>query len=1374
MRWKIGLFSFTLLAVNLYVAAINHSSGFISDRLHHVEVPIPERLHRAAVSPTRRSTARSSLKASTIAAKTQASSKKSTTSRKRATNLSSGSILGIKSTPKSNSYLTTKVTPTVQNFALLQSVPASSTKRTAKTTAKSAPKSTAKSSVKPATKFTTKSSAKYTAKFTAKSTVKNTSKSTAGPTGRSTTKSTTTNRRSSGAYQSAGNLYTTTRSTLSSVKGIATPRIASITSRSSPRVIESSRSSSSLLRSSGKGIASSKTPLSSSRRVQSSSVREVASSVVLNRSTTEEQQSSPNPAPLATRLATALQTGNEGGVTESELLSMLPNVLTKRLSLGYQLLPSNIPITWLLDANTAFVEDPGTLQNILLANKNLKPGDFPNDNPLAAAGTAPGSDTRMAYFGGNPFVTNDGGTYYPWKPVSDPGMKMFNTNIVTWLLGLPTGTRGDAVLADYDIILSGLKDTAENFTRTALSQLFPNARINGGRTGINVCDFTGSSNPCLAGASLLIVGDNRNPGDDAVANAVVRSYKNGLPLLVMTEDGNYEPDSWKITDQLGLTLGQNYFEGQKVIDNSPRSYQAPSSIIRDDFRTDVLQVYSSISNDPLRPSDYAVCIARDGLLTQTIRMGECVESPPNGVAAHALPYFGAIHRLQNIMNSISSNGLDIFRTTNGINTETLRILTLLANKIRVGPRGMSGDTAVAIKYPINTRTDGVAVTRALFADWVVPMSTYSTPRALDFGSLWCPDNVVYEAGNCTAPSFPDFSSFRVALQSTLGDEWTSTGYTQYPGRAATITLLNDPGIPVAVRLFATRNADGRTTEYSASGKPLYNRPQFPVSVWISLKPGLPTVINSPYGGPLYISLDGTGSTSNRQASFLFQNVSKHFAVLDASDDNALRQLAQDLTRSPAYWVDIKGSGFELHVPAEKLIQSLAPGGIDIGVGRRVYYNTTTTGLSQLMIDYKTSWAEREYRMAGLKIDGEAMTTSLPLEDQRLCQFLGWDCLNESIHRITETQHLTYDTYAACGQLCSGNPITSSTVPAPIAWGEGHELGHNLQRQQLDIYWPDTSLGRGLGAINTWANYSMRSTEVSNNIFPYFNQWTYFRLTLPARFGTGIDDGPLRRHDVQDFTILFSAHQSAYLKLQQNGQSVVMDHTCKVLGTFPIGTRSDVMLADAVWSNNGYAVNNGERMSFYFALPQILQGKTMANNVVLADGRNIYTLMYQAARLFSAYATDAANWQARATSLGFSRYAYTNNAVYGAGKTVNDMIGNDFLVIVLSLITRYDFRPYFTAHGVFYTSLANTQVLANTPNGGYKVLGSPHVVLGDQYPKTNLAVTPVGGPGAYISRNVGIDIADGATTWPGADNNLDGVPEDLVRFHPRNCPGVTVP
>ena len=1070
-------------------------------------------------------------------------------------------------------------------------------------------------------------------------------------------------------------------------------------------------------------------------------------------------------------MAIALQSGDESVVSEKEILNAVPDALDARLSLGYQLLPDDLAINWLLDPSTAFVDDPGTLQNILFANKNLKPGDFPSNSSLAAAGSAPGFDTRMAYLGGNPFVTDEGGISRYWNPVSDPGMQAFDVNLIIWLLGLPIGTRGEDVGSNVSIVLAGVKTSAYLSTRNAITQLFPRVTINNGSTESTACDFQGNSNLCLSGANLLIVGDNRNPGDDAVAGAVVQAYRNGLPLLVMTEDGNYTPDSWKITAQLGIALGQNYFAGQKVIQNSTKSYQVSSRIVDDDFRADVSQVLSYLTGNPLRPPDYAVCIAADGQLVRTIRIGECVQSPPSGVTTHARRYFTAIQGLQTVFNGINSYGLDMFKTSIGLNTQTLRLLTLLANKFRVGPR-LPTDTAVAIKYPIDPRTDGISVTRALFADWIVPMSTLSTPRASDLGSLWCFDGDAYETGTCRTPSFPNIGSYQLILNSTISDEWTSTGFTQVPGRAATVTLTNDPGIPIAVRTFATRNANSRTSEYTSAGKPLYNRPQFPVGTWIFLRPGVPTTVNSPYGGPLYVSLDGSSLSSPRQASLKFANVSKHFAVLDARDDNALKRLAQDLMSISAYWVDIVGTGFELHVPAGKLKQSLSSAGLDVGVGRRIYYNTTTSGLGQIMIDYKKNWAEKEYRMAGLKIDGEALNSSLPAEVRQACQFLEWDCLNKTIHRITGVQHLTYDAYAACGQLCSGNPITSSTAPAPISWGEGHELGHNLQRTALNIYWPDTRLGTQMDAINKWTNYLMRSTEVSNNIFPYFNQWAYFRLDLPSRFGTGKDDGPLRRHDDQDMTIAFSAHQSAYSKLQQNGQHVVLDHKCKPLGTFPLGTRPDVMLSDAIWSATAYAANNGERMSFYFALPQILQGKTLANGAILTDGRNIYTLLYLSARLLSTYAVDAPTWQAHASSLGFSRYAYQNDAVYGAGATVASIIGNDFLLVTLSLLTRFDFRPYFAAHGVFFTALANAQVAANAPAGGYKSLGARHVVLGNQYPKTNLSTTTVGGAGAYVSRNVGFDMGDAGTAWPGADNDGDGKAEELVGFHPRSCPGVT--
>lgn len=271
----------------------------------------------------------------------------------------------------------------------------------------------------------------------------------------------------------------------------------------------------------------------------------------------------------SSRMAQALRTGNERIVTERELLDQIPLALDAHTSLAYDLLADNTTITWLLNPNTAFITNSGTLEPVLKGNANLKPTIGPNNRTLAAAGAAQGESTRMAFFGGNPFVTDYGNKIPGWDPVSDPGMVVLLQNLVSWMLESPlNSTLSERQDQPVNIVLAGLKDSAEPTTGTAITALFPNAIINRGSSTNNACDFTGASNPCLANADLLIVGDNRNVGDDTVAAAVVQVYQNGLPLIVMTENGNYSPDSWKIATLLGLSLGQNYFNGDVSINNS--------------------------------------------------------------------------------------------------------------------------------------------------------------------------------------------------------------------------------------------------------------------------------------------------------------------------------------------------------------------------------------------------------------------------------------------------------------------------------------------------------------------------------------------------------------------------------------------------------------------------------------------------------------------------------------------------------------------------------------------------------------------------------------------------------------------------------------
>lgn len=87
---------------------------------------------------------------------------------------------------------------------------------------------------------------------------------------------------------------------------------------------------------------------------------------------------------------------------------------------------------------------------------------------------------------------------------------------------------------------------------------------------------------------------------------------------------------------------------------------------------------------------------------------------------------------------------------------------------------------------------------------------------------------------------------------------------------------------------------------------------------------------------------------------------------------------------------------------------------------------------------------------------------------------------------------------------------------PHGWVEGHELGHNLQVSLLKINYVEES------SRDDWSQYSNRSTEVSNHIFPNFSKWNRIRL---------LDDDSgeytMERHDDK---LLFAVAQSQHANL----------------------------------------------------------------------------------------------------------------------------------------------------------------------------------------------------------------------------------------------------
>lgn len=888
--------------------------------------------------------------------------------------------------------------------------------------------------------------------------------------------------------------------------------------------------------------------------------------------------------------------------------------------------------------------------------------------------------------------------------------------------------------------------------------------------------MAGQPNPCLGDANLLIIGDDANRGDDTIAQQVATLHQSGLALLVMGEDGNPQPLSQKIMALFGVTVGQNYFSGKTVIEQATKEYLVPTQVISDQISENALTLAQCLKADPLVPEDYSSCLSKTTSGVGDIKLRDCIKGPDPGVTTHARPYFAALKRFRQIFDGLSSSGTDFFSSTFGSQTEVVRVLALLADKYRRGPGRQPGDTAIGITYPVDLRSDDAAAGRRFYADWLTPRATKATGRPLSLGSRYCPTEkmALSDLASCQSPSFPDVGDYPLTLRSAPEDRFTATGFDQVPGRPSTVTLLSDPGFPVYLRFLAGSDGTSRATLLSKKAVSAYNRPSFAVGPYIRLLPGKPTTLNTPYGGPLCVRLAATESSKPTDVKFAFTNVARHPTLFYPATADDIAKFAADVSTSTAYWAEIVDGVFEIHSPILKIKSALSSDGQDVEAPpRRVYYNTTN-GLQDLVNGFRNSWAGNDYMLAGLKIRSDPLSSTLSDDDQKICSDLGLPCLNETINTRVAHQHVTYDAYAACGGLCSGNPITIGGDPKPIGYGEGHELGHNLQPKQLGIFWPDTAVGSQLSKVDSWTSYARRDGETSNNIFPIDNIYRYFRFTLPARSGRSPDNGRIGSHDPGKDVDTVSVYASAYSKLRQNGKQVTLDTRCRVIGTYPIGTPPDVMLADSIWGNGAYSANNGLRLTFYVPLPDLLQGRTMFNGRKLTDGRDIFTLLYQAARAFTVYAVDEQTWKANRATLGLSLYEFQDDAVYGSKDTVNAMIGNDFMLVALCRITGYDFRPYFASRGVFYTRRANQQVEANAAAGNpLRTFGRRFLALNTQLPQVNRTTVPADSPNAYMSNDVFFDATDPATVWPGSDDDRNGVAETFIGFHPRSCPGVTV-
>lgn len=575
----------------------------------------------------------------------------------------------------------------------------------------------------------------------------------------------------------------------------------------------------------------------------------------------------------------------------------------------------------------------------------------------------------------------------------------------------------------------------------------------------------------------------------------------------------------------------------------------------------------------------------------------------------------------------------------------LSIAVLLADKYRAG-----------IDYPIEWH-ERAAWQKALFADWVISYAWPKNNAQSDLGQYVTDRANVFKGSNSHYQYPEKIVRERKIISVPSSGNWTTTGWYALPGQMVTMTRHDESSANVEIKLNYHRSNTNRVFQNKVYRSPLALQSQR-----LKLAKSSSVQFSTPYGGPIYIHISNSDPTA-LSVDLTVSGAVKHPTIMDFSDEAQIQNFEELLATTEIPHVDLRTDGAEQHLRRDRFTKAIG---------------TNIKDVKALLTSIVEDHINNLYTLAGYKIVGKTLNESLPPSVLAICQhFFNDDCVDEALHTRRSIQHANYDQDADCGGWCSGNPWDSSTPISPTGWGDNHEVGHNLQNRYLNVNYVEPE------NRNNWAQYSSRASENSNNIFPYYVLWK----THHIRDGntSTIKDSHMNHKD------LFYVFMSDAANLtDSSGKRVVYNRLCRVMD-------SGEDRYTVPWKRNDYAIHNGYRMSFYIQMALKAHRLEFASGDSLDNGFNIFTLLYQHARIFDKYSKDEVLWSANKERLGFELFDYTSNVLYG-GKTIRDIPGNDFMLISLSKLTQYDWRSHFDMLGLRYSDLAVQQTLRHIKKG----------------------------------------------------------------------------
>lgn len=794
--------------------------------------------------------------------------------------------------------------------------------------------------------------------------------------------------------------------------------------------------------------------------------------------------------------------------------------------------------------------------------------------------------------------------------------------------------------------------------RDWLKELYPEAHsIN----QANICDYQALAD-CIdrMRPDLIVLSDidRQGLGYQGIASAVARAKAAGIPLLLSNYRREASPMLAPLYLEMGLVTQGNYWSKLKA------SNLAVSTIMAPDV--------------PLMAVDTLLANLADGQF-DTDLLEPCTGNflNCNGSDEFNRAFKSGADWLRSAVITLDNAGISAFSREGAT---LLPASLLLADKYRA-----------AIDYPIRW-DEHQAWQQAMFADWVVNYARARNPAQPDLGE-YIVDRSKVEKGSKAHYAYPETTQDSKRISVPYAGQWTTTGWYALPGQPVTLRRTDNSDATAMVRLNYHRPNTNRAYEQK-----LYRAPLELATGRLPLGKGESITFTTPYGGPIYLYLNGSATALSVEVSA--SGVAQHPTIMDFTDEDQIRTFNERLEQTELPHVDLRTEGAEQHLRRDRFTGAI--GGA---------LSDTDALLESISRDHING----VYTLAGFKIQGKSLAESLPEEVKRACvALLGEACLDESLHTRTIIQHANYDQNSHCGVGCSGNPWDSSGSISPTGWLDNHELGHNLQTQRLNVQYAAAA------DADNWSGYGSRAGENSNNIFPYVVKWQAHYL----RDGniTSIRDGHMNHKDL--FYVFMS---DAAGVTDKSGNRVVLGANCKVLD-------AGESRYEAPWKSNAYAVHNGYRMAFYIQMALRAHGMVLADGTRLGNGFNLFTLLYQHSRIFGAAAETESDWMANRDRLGFGLFPFEGHAVYG-GKRVRDIPGNDFMLVSLARLTGRDWRSHFDLLGLRYSSLAAAQVQANSPQGA---LPMGMYVLEDDLPPANMSETL---PFLHLS------LTNGGTRWP---------------------------